>query len=71
MQKFAELYSEVSNLPQLGEDFRSEEIEPLFAIPWGHHKIIIDKCNGNPKKALFFVNQVIQNNWSRAVLLNF
>ena len=27
--------------------------------------------NGNPKKALFFVNQVIQNNWSRAVLLNF
>ena len=71
MQKFAELYSEVSNLPQLGEDFRSEEIEPLFAIPWGHHKIIIDKCNGNPKKALFFVDQVIQNNWSRAVLLNF
>ena len=71
MQKFAELYSEVSNLPQVGEDFRSEEIEPLFAIPWGHHKIIIDKCNGNPKKALFFVNQVIQNNWARAVLLNF
>lgn len=71
MQKFAELYSEVSNLPQVGEDFRSEEIEPLFAIPWGHHKIIIDKCNGNPKKALFFVNQVIHNNWSRAVLLNF
>ena len=71
MQKFAELYSEVSNLPQVGEDFRSEEIEPFFAIPWGHHKIIIDKCNGNPKKALFFVNQVIQNNWSRAVLLNF
>ena len=71
MQKFAELYSEVSNLPQVGEDFRSEEIEPLFAIPLGHHKIIIDKCNGNPKKALFFVNQVIQNNWSRAVLLNF
>ena len=71
MQKFAELYSEISNLPQVGGDFRSEEIEPLFAIPWGHHKIIIDKCNGNPKKALFFVNQVIQNNWSRAVLLNF
>ena len=71
MQKFAELYSEVSNLPQVGEDFRSEEIEPLFAIPWGHHKIIIDKCNGNPKRALFFVNQVMQNNWSRAVLLNF
>lgn len=33
MQKFAELYSGFSNLPQVGEDFRSEEIEPLFAIP--------------------------------------
>ena len=71
MQKFAELYSEISNLPQVGEDFRSEEIEPLFAIPWGHHKIIIDKCYGNPNKALLFVDQVIHNNWSRAVLLNF
>ncbi len=71
MQKFAEIYSEFSNLPQVGEDFRSEKNEPLFAIPWGHHKIIMDKCSGNPQKALFFVNQVIQNGWSRAVLLNF
>lgn len=31
----------------------------------------MDKCSGNPQKALFFVNQVIQNGWSRAVLLNF
>lgn len=60
MQKFAELYSGASNLPQLGEDFRRGEIEPLFAIPWGHHKLIMDKCNGNLQKALFFVNQVIQ-----------
>ena len=71
MQKFAELYSGASNLPQLGEDFRRGEIEPLFAIPWGHHKLIMDKCNGNLQKALFFVNQVIQNGWSRAMLLNF
>lgn len=63
MQKFAELYSGFSNLPQVGEDFRSEEIEPLFAIPWGHHKVIIDKHNENSKKALSFVNQVIQNNY--------
>lgn len=31
----------------------------------------MDKCSGNPQKALFFVNQVIQTGWSRAVLLNF
>lgn len=71
MQKFAELYGEASDLPQLGEDFKSEEIELIFAIPWGHHKVIMDKCNRNPEKALFFVNQVVQNGWSRAVLLNF
>ena len=29
----------------------------------GLHKIIIDKRNENPKKALSFVNQVIQNNY--------
>lgn len=67
MQKFAELYSEITNLPQVGEDFGNGEVETIFAIPWGHHKLIIDKCN----KALFFVNQVLQNGWSRAVLLNF
>lgn len=71
MQKFAELYSEISNLPQVGEDFGNGEVETIFAIPWGHHKLIIDKCNGNRRKALFFVNQVLQNGWSRAVLLNF
>lgn len=37
----------------------------------GHHKLIMDKCSGNLQKALFFVNQVIQNGWSRAMLLNF
>ena len=71
MQKFAELYSEISNLPQVGEDFGNGEVETIFAIPWGHHKLIIDKCNGNRRKALFFVYQVLQNGWSRAVLLNF
>ncbi len=38
--------AKVSNLPQLGEDFRSEEIEPLFAIPWDTQDLLI-KRNGN------------------------
>ena len=45
--------------------------EHLFYIPWGHHKLIIDKLMGQPQKALFYVNKVYENNWSRAVLLNF
>lgn len=43
----------------------------IYAIPWGHIKLIVDKCKDNPEKVLFFVDEVIKNNWSRAVLLNF
>ncbi len=57
----------LSNLPQLGADFE----HMLFFIPWGHNKAIIDKCKGNVEKALFFVKETLENNWSRAVLLNF
>ena len=71
MQYFYELHPEAANRPQVGDDFESNITTSVFAIPWGHHKLIIDKCKNNPQKALFFVNQVIQNNWSRAVLLNF
>ena len=43
----------------------------IFSIPWGHHKLIIDKCGMEQNKALFYIRQTIQNNWSRAMLLNF
>ncbi|MGC4127966.1 MAG: PDDEXK nuclease domain-containing protein [Bergeyella sp.] len=36
-------------------------------IPWGHHRIIIDKCD-SVKEALFYINKTIENNWSRSVL---
>ena len=55
--------SEATNLPQ--------PVAEIYAIPWGHIKLIVDKCKDNPEKALFFVDEVIKNNWSRAVLLNF
>lgn len=43
----------------------------LFAIPWGHHKYIIDRYSNNPEKAFFFVQKTIENGWSRSMLLNF
>lgn len=43
----------------------------VFAIPWGHIKVILDKCKGNQERALFYVHKTIENNWSRSVLLNF
>ncbi len=42
-----------------------------FFIPWGHNKVIIDKCKGDSAKALFYVKKTLENNWSRDVLLNF
>ena len=54
-------------LPQVGAKITSD----LFAVPWGHHRYIIDKCSDNVDKALFFVRQTVENGWSRDVLLNF
>nr|WP_308624289.1 PDDEXK nuclease domain-containing protein [uncultured Eisenbergiella sp.] len=83
MKKFYELYSNpifsqsvetlankenLLNLPQLVGDLPNND---LFSIPWGHHRVIMDRCKLNRKKAIFFVEKTIMNNWSRAVLLNF
>jgi predicted nuclease of restriction endonuclease-like (RecB) superfamily len=57
--------------PQVGDESTPQAVAQLFSIPWGHHKLIIDKLMGQPQKALFYVNKVYENNWSRAVLLNF
>lgn len=43
----------------------------LFEIPWGYIKLLIDKCRNDKEKALFFLRKTIENNWSRAILLNF
>ena len=50
------------NLPQVGAE--------LLSIPWGHIKLLIDKCKSEPQKVLFYSRKTIENNWSRAVLQN-
>lgn len=44
---------------------------PVFHVPWGHHKLLIDKFASAPETALFYVRETVKNGWSRAVLLNF
>ncbi len=53
-------------LQQPADDFRI-----LFSIPWSHHQKIIDKVQGDSKKAMFFVRKTWENQWGRGVLLNF
>ena len=67
-----------TKVPQLGEIFKplhtisTDNTLPLniFAIPWGHHKVIIDRFENEPQKALFYATKTLEHSWSRATLLN-
>ena len=61
-QRFYELYR---YLPPVAEDNIMPE---LMKIPWGHHRLLIDKGAGNCEKALFYVRKTIENGWSRTDL---
>lgn len=67
-KQFYQLYEkELKVLPQLGAKLRGK----ICLVPWGHHKLLIDKCSDNPNEALFYLQQTIENGWSRDMLLNF
>ncbi|NII26947.1 DUF1016 domain-containing protein [Pseudoflavitalea sp. X16] len=36
-------------------------------IPWGHHLLILNKVK-DPEQALFYIQQTIEYNWTRAIL---
>lgn len=63
IKQFYELFPE----EQIGQQL----VAQLSMIPWGHLMLIIGRVNKNIKKAQFYVQQIIKNNWSRNVLLNF
>lgn len=60
--------------PQAGGELeqisKNDELSVIFKIPWGHHKLIMDKVKGNLEKALFYMKQTLENGWSRNLLLN-
>lgn len=62
-----------ANVPQPGGQKDMTELthsEALFMVPWGHHKLIIDRCKGQPEKAWFYIGETVRYSWSRALLLN-
>lgn len=78
------LYNEVNiNFPQvvgISQNENSQQLvgkspniidDVIFSIPWGHHRIIIDKFSDNPKIALFYAHKVVEEGWSRNVLKSF
>jgi predicted nuclease of restriction endonuclease-like (RecB) superfamily len=81
MRYFYEMYPDAGNRQQAVDDLvdiqnRQQSVDELgneviFYIPWGHHILLLSKCKGEPEKALFYVRKTLENNWSRAVLMNF
>lgn len=76
MKSFYTLYSScMKTLPQSVAKSENEILPQLVAelssVPWGHHRLIIDKCKGNAEMALFYIRKVNQEGWSRDMLLNF
>lgn len=76
MKSFYTLYSSCfQTLPQSVAKSENEILPQLVAelssVPWGHHRLIIDKCKGNVEMALFYIRKVNQEGWSRDMLLNF
>ena len=45
--------------------------EKLFMVPWGHYTIILNKCINKPNVAWFYINKIVENNWSRSTLENY
>ena len=77
MCQFYSLYPELKITNQADSQMDNAEItnqldsQFIFSIPWGHHKVIMSKCKGDTEKARFYIKKIRENNWSRAVLLNF
>lgn len=70
IEAFTKLDNGNKIVPQAEEQFEMAS-NKVFMIPWGHIKLLIDKCHNNPEKFNFYIDKVIENNWSRAVLSNF
>lgn len=47
---------------------RQRLVADLVRVPWGHHIVLISKCQGDSVKGLFYVRRTISNNWSRSDL---
>ena len=60
MRYFYEMYPDAVICPQVEDELITDANRPqvgdnlqiIFRIPWGHNKIILDKCKGNSAKAL-------------------
>lgn len=65
-RQFYQFYTK-SNRQQVVADLTIEIEKEFIKIPWGHNILIFTKCESQ-SKALFYLKETIENNWSRDVL---
>ena len=72
IRRFYIMYSEI--FPQAGGESNDANFPQvggiLFSVPWGHHKLLIDKYFAQPNVALFYLSESVKQGWSRNTLLN-
>ena len=56
---------------EIGQQLADQLESDIFATPWEHHILLIDKFLNEAQKALFYVHQTVVNGWSRSVLYKF
>jgi len=68
-QKVPQLVGQpINRFAHAEDDYDFQFVRQAVAqIPWGHHIVILTKVK-EPDSALFYLQQTIENNWSRAVL---
>ncbi len=54
---------------QVVANLENTDFKNVISIPWGHNILIIEKVK-SLVEAKFYINKTIENNWSRAILLN-
>ncbi|RFZ90287.1 DUF1016 domain-containing protein [Mucilaginibacter conchicola] len=70
MQTFAEAYPSFLQAPLARNESSPAILQvPLAKLPWYHHITLLDKVK-NIDERLFYIDQTVQNGWSRNMLVN-
>jgi len=69
MRAFYKFYSSAPILHQAGGELLNIPTE-FLAVPWRHHIEILTKCS-TYDEAIFYIQQTIENGWSRNMLIHF
>ena len=59
-------------VPELVVDTKRKQLvsqfeDVFFSVPWGHHILIMQRCK-DIDKAFLYIQQTVENSWSRNVL---